>query len=508
MIRRNFIKKAALTGTAFSVIPSSLFSHKDTETDKINPPFNFRNESLNASDISILPQETDQILSNPGVGWQTFGRMAKMDKNLPSWIPSTVSYFRWGWDKLEPKQGQIDQDFLNGFLNEARECGQTLAFRVMTAYPGRKVYPDWLKETGGKINYTEVFIDNKNSTDCPVPDFDDEKVLKAHNDFIKMLGSLYDGHPDIDHIDMGSAGWWGEWHLSGAKNVKMPLHENLKKVVDSYVNAFRKTPLVIPIGASQFKILEYATGKGAGWRADCFGDMNYHMLKYYTQALTSSNALGAWKKGPVAWESCWDARKWVTEGWPLRFIFNYGLALHGSVINNKSAILPEGEEVQKEIKRFLQRLGYRFVLKELRHPLMVKAGKLMDLSMKWKNIGSAPCYKPYKLAYKLSSGSEKGKQEKVIISTVTVDRWMPGDMELNVQDYLKNPVDLPPGEIYDIKDSIIIPGDIKPGKYTLSLAVTGVAPENEGIVKPVVQLGIEGKKDDGWYKLSEITIDR
>lgn len=32
----------------------------------------------------------------------------------------------------------------------------------------------------------------------------------------------------------------------------------------------------------------------------------------------------------VAWETCWNMRKWVEEGWSLRFIFNYALALHGS----------------------------------------------------------------------------------------------------------------------------------------------------------------------------------
>ena len=46
---------------------------------------------------------------------------------------------------------------------------------------------------------------------------DDPVVLKAHLDFIKRLGRKYDGHPDIDHIDLGSIGWWGEWHLSGSR---------------------------------------------------------------------------------------------------------------------------------------------------------------------------------------------------------------------------------------------------------------------------------------------------
>ena len=65
-------------------------------------------------------------------------------------------------------------------------------------------------------------------------------------------------------------------------------------------------------------------------------------------ASNSSGIGDAWKTAPVAWETCWDMRKWVDEGWSLRFIFNYALALHGSYINNKSAPLPAGENVRPE----------------------------------------------------------------------------------------------------------------------------------------------------------------
>ena len=53
--------------------------------------------------VTIKPEQSDEILSNPGMGWQTFHRTAEQDKNLPSWIPSTVHYARWGWGTLEPE---------------------------------------------------------------------------------------------------------------------------------------------------------------------------------------------------------------------------------------------------------------------------------------------------------------------------------------------------------------------------------------------------------------------
>ena len=73
--------------------------------------------------VVVTPEETDEILANPGMGWQTFHRTSKQDKNLPSWIPSTVHYARWGWRNLEPQPGKIDYAFLDGVLKESSGGG-------------------------------------------------------------------------------------------------------------------------------------------------------------------------------------------------------------------------------------------------------------------------------------------------------------------------------------------------------------------------------------------------
>jgi hypothetical protein len=71
-----------------------------------------------------------------------------------------------------------------------------------------------------------------------VPVLDEPVVLESHLDFIKRLGARYDGHPDIDHIDLGSVGWWGEWHMSRSSNAPMPKPDTQKKIVDAYLAAF------------------------------------------------------------------------------------------------------------------------------------------------------------------------------------------------------------------------------------------------------------------------------
>ena len=151
-----------------------------------------------------------------------------------------------------------------------------------------------------------------------------------------------------------------------------------------------------------------------------------------------------------------------------------------------------------EIERFLRRLGYRLVLKELKHPSGARPGAKLDLLMKWQNVGSAPCYKPYRLAYRLSNDQGYAKE---FVSSITVNRWLPGSIELFTEEFFKEPKDLPPGEIAAVTDTITLPGDIPAGVYVLSLAVVEERSSN-----PVVRLGIKGRAQDGWYPVSEIKL--
>jgi hypothetical protein len=471
--------------------------------------------------VVVKPEETDEILANPGIGWETFGRASKQDKNLPSWIPSTVRYDRCGWGKLEPQPGKLDTDFLDKVLKETHDSGQKLAFRVMccSTTKGHPYHPKWLKEIGGK----EIIADWGNTAPLPIPDMDDPTVLKAHLDFIKRLGQKYDGHPDLDHLDLGSIGWWGEWHLTRSKNCTLPTLENRKKVVDAYLAAFKKTPLIMLLNGQE--CTTYATQHGAGWRCDSLGDLESfsptwnHMHNAYPSWIKATQVQDVWKTAPIAYEPPEAVSEFVEKKWPLRWIFNYGLACHGSYFNGKSGKLPTDDHFRQELERFLRRLGYRLVLKELRHPLKVRVGEPFNLFMEWQNIGSAPCYRPYRLAYRLK---KEGSSLVSVDGDSTLNRLLPGSIELFTPDFFKMPKDLPPGKIVPVPAAFCtLSSDTPPGEYSLSIAVIGFnanlptpkAPPSEAFLaeikagmKPAVRLAIKGRTDDGWYPLSKIQV--
>lgn len=453
--------------------------------------------ALATQQVIVAPEETDELLANPGIGWETFHRTCREDNNLPPWVPSTVQYIRWGWKDLETEPGVLNTNRVDQALRKSRAAGQRLAFRVMCCSPyAKQVYhPSWLKTVGGK----ELLADHNGQGPFPIPDMDDPVVLNAHLDFIKRLGARYDGHPDLDHVDLGSIGWWGEWHLSGSKNCKVPTLENRMKVVDAYLAAFRKTPLVMLLNGKE--CAAHAIARGAGWRVDSLGDLGSfspkwnHMRNAYPEWHRTAHAEDTWKNAPVAYEPPMEVREFSEKQWPLRWIFNYGLACHGSLFNGKSGKLPDDPLFRQELERFLKRLGYRLVLKELHHPAQV-AGTL-EVGMKWQNVGSAPCYRPYRIAFRLSDGRGTAR---VLAGETTVNRWLPGSVELFTESFFKEVPDLPPGPVCKVAEKLTVPVDLPAGTYTLSVAVVDES------LSPAVRLAIKGRGADGWYALSRVEI--
>ena len=76
-------------------------------------------------------------------------------------------------------------------------------------------------------------------------------------------------------------------------------------------------------------------------------------------------------------------------------------------------------------------------------------------------------------------------------------------IELFTEDFFRVPPDLPPGEVVAVDDSITLSADMRPGLYQLSIAVVGETSD-----QPAVRLGIRGRGEDGWYRLSDLRITR
>lgn len=452
--------------------------------------------NLNSQDmVRVLPKEIDDVLINPGIGFTTAQQFngdtlaygvkdmfpieyqpyngSLENKDYPQ---TSIAYFRIYWRFLEPEKGKYNWTIIDKALYTAKQRKQTLMIRIapygdVAEIHGREDVPDWYRDmVGEQKEWRKTHADQGNVGWAVDPE--DSRYIYYFGKLISELAKRYDGHPALESVDVSFVGMWGE-HI-GMEELS---DEAMKALVNIYTDNFKQTPLIMQ--AKGEKMNKYALAQAnVGWRLDCLGDMGNnwaHMMNQYPQDIINYGLKDAWKKAPVCFEVCWDMRKWLSEGWDIDYIIDQSLKWHISSLNNKSCPVPN--EWTPQVTRWLKRMGYRFVLRNFTYPDKVVQNQVLTFKSWWENVGVAPCYKDFKLAFRIKSD----RKEKVYITDADIRKWLPGD------------------NLYD--GTLYIPANFPPGEYEISVAIV----DNLNF-KPAIQLAIEGKRNDGWYELGNVEV--
>ncbi|RIJ49989.1 DUF4832 domain-containing protein [Maribellus luteus] len=448
--------------------------------------------------IRVRPVEIDDVLTNPGKGFMTFQRFNGDSLNSGnSWTEgfpieyqefdgdltnedhpaTTIAYFRIYWKYIEPEEGNYNWDLLDRALQSATSRGQTLMIRIAPygTYDNEDV-PDWYRK----------MVDPKREWKSPVPkwavDPEDPRYAQYFGRMIRAMGARYDGHPDVEGIDLAIVGAWGEGESS-----QLLSKNTMQLLVEAYTESFTKTPLIALL--MDEKTNKYADSFGdMGWRVDCIGDLDFwaaeengfaHMYDLYPQRIINCGVKDAWESAPLSFEICGTFLRWKEEqGYnrqDVEYIFNESLKWHISSFNAKSSPVPE--EWKDLVDEWLKKMGYRFVLRTISYPEYVAPGEMFRFKSWWENKGVAPIYKDFLLAIKLTNDA----RTEVFITDADIRSWLPGD------------------NIYD--DAIAIPWDMPTGKYQMQIGIV-----DKQTHQPKVNLAIEGRTNEGWYSFGEIEI--
>jgi hypothetical protein len=452
--------------------------------------------------IVIRPQEIDDVLNNPGMGFMTFQRFngdllnegSTWTEGFPidyqefngdisnlNYPSTTIAYWRVYWKFMEPEEGNYRWDLLDRALETARSRGQTLLIRIAPYGTGaERDVPLWYRDMVG----LEKEWAYSNPVNKWMVDPEDERYAKYFGGFIRALGLRYDGHPDLEAVDLSIVGAWGEG--AGSELLSQPTREAL---VNSYTDSFRKTPLIALLMDKETNM--YANSQiPVGWRIDCIGDLGFwaedqngwtHMYDFYPQEIINCRLEDDWKRSPLSFEICGTFLRWRDqEGYDredVKYIINETLKWHISSFNAKSSPVPE--EWEDLVEEWLKRMGYRFVLRRFSYPRQVNLNDGLPFKSWWENKGVAPCYKDFTLAVRLISDNHSF----VLPTDAIIKEWLPGD------------------NIYD--HSLVVPGHIPADTYELQIAVV-----DRVNYEPRVNLAIEGRTKGGWYPLGPIEIVR
>ena len=168
------------------------------------------------------------------------------------------------------------------------------------------------------------------------PDYADPIYLAKHARFIEALGRRYDGNPDVEFLDIGSYGIWGEWHTTH----EAPLSVR-KQIVDTCCHAFPRTPLVFM--TDDAATLAYAVTKGIGLRRDGVGspwhESNWIGSPRYAEVPHMDKQ---WQRAPVVFEWFGDYNYIQSQKWSFPSAVKFMLDNHVTMINDNIGAFQTG----------------------------------------------------------------------------------------------------------------------------------------------------------------------
>ena len=420
----------------------------------------------NNSPQETVFKEVDTLLSNPGQGWMG---------GVPFHGP--VEYYRFNWQDIEPQKGQYNWNLIDDRLARLRKTGGSLSLRVMTANAHSEGYycsPKWLFDLGCKG--FEYKINNNDSTSGGKhilriePDYSDDIYLAEHGAFIAELGKRYDGQPDIEFLDIGSYGIWGEWHTTHPAPLSVR-----ESIISMYTKAFRHTSLVFMTDDAE--ALKFALAHGTGMRRDGVGspwhEKNWIGSKKYAQVTGMADV---WKSSPIVFEWFGDYNFMKSKGWSFDAAVNFMLSNHVSLINGNIGHYPP--EAVPQLEKLARLAGYRFVLRKIAHEKSVSAGAPLTVKMDWANVGVGKLYRPYQLRLELIN--DAGQTVSSAVTDTDPRDWLPGEQTFSTK---------------------IRTSRLPPGQYTLSVALTDKAQQ-----RPALKLAMDAPEKDGHYQVGIIRV--
>jgi len=450
------------------------------------------------NNVAIRPKEIDDVLTNPGMGFMTFQRFngdtlnegsgwtegfpieyQEFDGNLENnnHPQTSIAYFRVYWKFLEPEIGKYNWAMIDKALQTAQERQQTLMLRIAPYGTGpERDVPFWYRDMVGEQD--EWLPEGEGWR----VDAEDPRYVQYFGGLISELGKRYDGHPNLEAVDLSIVGFWGE-----GRGSELLTQRTRKGLINAYSDNIKNTPLIMLL-TDEITNKYSMSQADVGWRVDCIGDLGFwaedqdgwtHMYDYYPQGIINFGMKDAWKKAPVSLEICGTFLRWKdTEEYnreDVKYIFDQCLKWHISSFNAKSSPVPE--EWNDLVNDWLKKMGYRFVLRRFSYPETIAPNEKLSFTSWWENKGVAPCYKKFLLAFRLKNKNSKA----TMITDADITEWMPGDNLYN--------------------NSIFIPPDMPAGEYMIQIAIV----DNQSH-KPKVMLAIDGRDPEGWYNLGIINV--
>jgi hypothetical protein len=427
-----------------------------------------------------LEKDNEPIYRNPGKGYVLYG-YGPQSISQENQKYANVFYARYQWADIQPTEHDTSFQIIERDIALAKSMGMKYAFRIMNADTvwGREDgynVPKWVYDAGAKSYIVDSF-----GHDQYVPEWTDNPIFfEKMEQFVDELGEKYNGHPDIEFIDIGSFGTWGEGHLfnleidrEGNRHSTPSVIEMMDNYFKPYMDAFPDIPLVTVGGESKFQdVYNWAALQGVSARSDGIPVFSDGSQLTYVHGV-----------GPGIIEMSATYREFIERGqWDAQKIadsYKIGKASFAEISRGGADdyIVSEIDLIRDNANK----LGYHFTIDTAQYPATVDPGNDYQLVLNWTNSGYTYLYKPAHVAVALLNDSNQ------VVQTQWLEDIAPQSF---APDYTTR------------TDSSFRFNGVDSGKYKLAVGMF----LNKSNVKPDYGMGIAGGTDDKWYPMGEIQV--
>ncbi|MCD9022971.1 DUF4832 domain-containing protein, partial [Cohnella silvisoli] len=448
---------------------------------------------------TFYPRESFAVLDNPFRGFTGSARINQTSHQPMGLVTTNIT-----WAELEPVKGEFDWNGVQTRRNFDywTSKGKKINLRFIMDSPddtAHKDIPDWLYDELVDAEGAEgagVWYDDESLGFSP--NYNSETLIEEHERVIQALAQKYDNDPRIGFIEIGSLGHFGEFHTVLIED-GFPKVSVSDQYVQHYVDYFHNKKLGMrkPFPLSAQHQMGLFNDVFAGNSTDSWLrwiDKGWSGLEDYNDTNIDSIQLQESSAMPEFWKTNYSGGEF-SSGQPVRnYISNDQIMeslrqareSHTTYIGAASLVGYQlGTDItadqQANIDLLLNTLGYRFVLDSVSHSNNIAEGDALAITSSWRNIGVAPFYEQWPIAYALADPNGNLVASSIQNTSIDIRTWAPGS--------------------YNNSFSFEIPESIPGGQYTL---LVGILDPDTG--KPGVKLANEGARFDGWFALDQVAI--
>lgn len=542
MQMRNYMSKVKMTAMSLALITSTLFigtscSDKD-DLDATGYSWNVTGNKI----VNIKP-ERSKFLRNPLQGWNIYtgigsGMMDNFWDIYDNFDSSegkvkvsdygTTLYIRGAWSDFNPEEGvYIWQDGVNTepakrfrmLVNGAKERNLKLAFTFVVDSRDKhyNFTPDYVREAGCK-----GYVTTTGSVQVWSPYPDDPIFQEKYAKFLQDFAAKYND-PDLTNYVSGfGLGKWGETHTlkywavdNKEKTEKETKYEVFEWITDLMAKTFTKVPIFINyhrclLSSSSFDganlddtadLIDRAVKKGFSLRHDAFGMKQYY--KDWERGIATTYRYqcpfimeGGWVKSSHGSSIKGDGYADYAE--VRKGEFDEGKGANVNMMDFRFSSNPQTGETHswfnsafKLVKEFIADGGYRLYPDKVSLPENASSNGKVVLTHRWSNLGWGYCptnlpqwNQKYKVAFALLDKTTE-KSVKVFV-----------DPNPEISDWVQ-------GTPHTYKTELTL-SDVTPGQYEWAVGIVDTTKDNA--IGIIISARDEYQTEDGWVKLSDVTI--